>query len=258
MIVDTHVHLDDSRYSKDLQSVIARAKEGGVERFIIPGADPRTLERAVEIASSYQEVYFAVGVHPYDLERYDETLLLRYIQHPKCVAVGECGLDYYRLEGDERSKQKVKEAQKQLFEAQIALAKRYDKPLIVHIRDASQDAKEILLKNDAPKVGGVLHCFNADLQLLDLANSGFYFGIGGVITFKNARKLVEVLPKIPLEHLLIETDAPYLTPHPYRGERNEPYYTTLVVERIASLLQKEYKEIEQITTRNALNLFDIA
>ncbi len=257
MIIDTHIHLDDKRYSDDLEEVIRRAKEGGVERFIIPGADPDTLERAVSIAESHDDVYFAVGVHPYDLDKFDEDIFHNYLPHPKCVAVGECGLDYFRLEGSAQEKEAVKEKQKEVFKSQIELAKQYNKPLIVHIRDASFDSKTILLENDAAKAGGVLHCFNADEQLLSLAECGFYFGIGGVLTFKNARKLVQVLPKIPLEKIVVETDGPYLTPEPHRGERNEPLYTTFVVQKISDLLDIPKEEIERITTENARKLFNI-
>ncbi len=253
MIVDTHIHLDDERYKEDLDAVLSRAEAQGVEMFIIPGADPKTLSRAVEISEHYEHVYFAVGVHPYDMEAYDEAVLLRYIEHPKCVAVGECGLDYYRLEGSSDEKEAEKERQKELFRTQIALAKHYKKPLIVHIRDASSDSKAIL--EDEGATGGVLHCYNADEQLLSLADRGFYFGIGGVVTFKNARKLVAVLPKIPHERLLIETDGPYLTPHPHRGERNEPAYTTLVADKMAELLVMSRHDIETLTTKNALKLF---
>ena len=257
MIVDTHIHLDDKRYEDDLKEVIRRAREGGVERFVIPGADPDTLKRAVEIAETYEDVYFAVGVHPYDIEKFDEKIFHDYLPHPKCVAVGECGLDYFRLEGSPEEKEAIKEAQKRVFKAQIEIAKEYKKPLIVHIRDASLDSKKILIENDACRVGGVLHCFNADEQLLSLSVCGFYFGIGGVLTFKNARKLVQVLPKIPLEKMLIETDGPYLTPEPYRGKRNEPLYTTYVAQKISDLLEVSREKIEDVTTKNAQKLFDI-
>ncbi|MBU1643478.1 TatD family hydrolase [bacterium] len=258
MIIDSHIHLDDERYREDLDEVLERAKQGGVERFIIPGADIRTLKRAVEIAETYESVYFAVGIHPYDKEQYDEAVLERYINHPKCVAVGECGLDYFRLEGSDEEKASEKAAQKEVFVAQIALAKRYKKPLIIHIRDASHDSKMILLEQDAGEVGGVLHCFNADEELLSLAKENFYFGIGGVLTFTNARKLVNVLPKIPLERLIIETDGPYLTPHPHRGKRNEPLYTTLVRDKMAVILECDGQKIEQLTTENAQKLFHIS
>lgn len=257
MIIDTHVHLDDDRYKEDLEDVLNRAKEGGVLKFIIPAADPDTLEKAVKITKNYDSVYFAVGVHPYDMDKMDEVNFEKYILDEKCVAIGECGLDYFRLEGSDEEKSQIKQKQKEVFVEQIEIAKKYKKPLIVHIRDASKDAKELLLETNAKEVGGVLHCFNADEELLSLADEGFYFGIGGVVTFKNAKKLVNVLPKIPKEKLLVETDAPYLTPTPHRGSRNEPLYTKLVVEKVAELLGDSSKEIEDLTTTNAMKLFNI-
>jgi len=258
LIIDTHIHLDDERYRGGLDDVLERAKQGGVEKYIIPGADITTLKRAVELAEQYESIYFSVGIHPYDKEQYDEETLERYINHPKCVAVGECGLDYFRLEGSEEEIAQEKAVQKEVFVAQIALAKRYKKPLIIHIRNASHDSKVILQEHNAGEVGGVLHCYNADDELLSLADENFYFGIGGVLTFKNAKKLVNVLSKIPLEKLIIETDGPYLTPHPHRGERNEPVYTTLVRDKMAELLEKKSEFIEELTTKNAQKLFHIS
>jgi TatD DNase family protein len=258
MIIDTHIHLDDARYDDDFEEVIKRAHENGVERFIIPGADAKTLTKAIKIAESHEHIYFSVGIHPYDLEGYDENLFHAYLVHPKCVAVGECGMDYYRLEGTQEEKENEKSLQEDIFRKQIRLAKRYQKPLIVHIRDASHDAKMILLDEKAGDVGGVLHCYNADEELLSLSKENFYFGIGGVVTFKNAKKLINVLPKIPLEKLLVETDGPYLTPTPHRGERNEPAYTKFVVEKIAELLDDEQENIAKITTQNGMDLFNIS
>jgi len=258
MIIDTHIHLDDERYADDLDAVLERAREGGVQRFIIPGADPSTLERAVEIAEHYDDVYFAVGVHPYDLESFEGLDFEKYVHHAKCVAIGECGMDYFRLEGSDEEKEAEKRRQKEVFTAQIELAKKYKKPLIVHIRNASHDSKMILLESNAAEVGGVLHCFNADDELLSLANENFYFGIGGVVTFKNAKKLVNILPRIPKEKLIIETDGPYLTPTPHRGERNEPFYTTFVAKKMSEILDIPESEIENLTTKNALKLFHIS
>ena len=257
MIIDTHVHLDDARYDEDLDALLNRAREGGVERFIIPGADPKTLEKAVSIAQKYEDVYFALGVHPYDMQDFEALDFEKYVHHKKCVAIGECGLDYFRLEGSEQEKDAEKKRQKEVFAAQIELAKKYKKPLIVHIRDASRDSKELLLKHNAKEVGGVLHCFNADEELLSLAKEGFYFGIGGVLTFSNAKKLVHVLPKIPLEKLLIETDGPYLTPTPHRGKRNEPLFTRFVAKKMSEILNISEDKTEEITTQNALKLFGI-
>jgi TatD DNase family protein len=258
MIVDTHIHLDDNRYKDDLDEVLNRAREGGVKRFIIPGADAKTLSRAIEIAEANSDVYFAVGIHPYDIDSFNEEDFSLHVGHEKCVAIGECGLDYFRLEGSDEQKEQEKLKQKEVFVAQIELAKKYKKPLIVHIRDASRDSKQILLDTNASEVGGVLHCYNADEELLSLSKEGFYFGIGGVLTFKNAKKLVNVLPKIPKEKLLIETDGPYLTPTPHRGERNEPFYTTFVAKKMAELLDESVTNIKEITTQNALKLFNIS
>mgnify|MGYP002713203482 CR=1 FL=1 len=255
MIIDTHIHLDDKRYANDLEDVIKRAKDSEVDRFIIPGADADTLEYAIEISQKYDDVYFAVGIHPYDLDGFDESVFDKYVRHEKCVAIGECGLDYYRLEGSNEEKELEKSKQKEVFIKQIKLAKKYKKPLIIHIRDASVDSKQILLNQNAGEVGGVLHCFNADEQLLSLSKDGFYFGIGGVVTFKNAKKLVNVLPKIPLDKLLIETDGPYLTPSPHRGERNESSYTKFIVQKISEILDIEINEVKKTTTQNALKLF---
>ena len=200
-------------------------------------------------------MYFSVGVHPYDIDSYDENIMNKYVTHAKCIAIGECGLDYFRLPDDEDEKIENIKKQKEVFISQIEFAKKVKKPLIVHIRDASDDSRQILIDYDAKQVGGVLHCYNASEHLLCLADHNFYFGIGGVLTFKNAKKLVEVLPKIPKDKLLIETDAPYLTPHPHRGERNEPFYTTFVAKKMAELLHIDENEIINLTTNNAKKLF---
>lgn len=255
MIIDTHVHLDNKQYADDVEEVLARAVDGGVKGFIIPGADPLDLPRAKALTHKHKNVFFAVGIHPYDMKNYSEELIRKYAEDEKCVAIGECGLDYFRLPEDEEKKALEIQEQKRVFIEHIRLANKLNKPLIVHIRDASHDARVILEKENSK--GGVLHCFNADEELLVLAKRGFYFGIGGVLTFKNARKLVNVLPRIPKEKLVIETDAPYLTPHPYRGQRNEPLYTSLVRDKISKLIGLEPDEVEDLTTANAKELFKL-
>lgn len=255
MIIDTHIHLDNERYLEDVDKVISDAIEDGVGRFIIPGADPKDLSRAKMLSDKYEEVYYAVGMHPYDMDNYSEYLIREAITDKKCIAIGECGLDYFRLPEDKVAREAEIEEQKEVFRAHIRLANEFDVPLIVHIRDASHDAR-VILEEEQSK-GGVLHCFNADEELLPLADKNFYFGIGGVLTFKNARKLVNVLPKIPKDKLLIETDGPYLTPHPHRGERNEPKYTALVSNKISELLDMKYEEVNLLTTTNAQKLFSL-
>jgi len=256
MIIDTHCHLDDERYNNDLDTVLQNANSKGVGKFIIPGADPKSLERAVEISEQYENVYFAVGVHPYDAENYDRTYLETFVNHSKCIAIGECGLDYFRLPETEKAIEAEKKLQKEVFTEQIVWAKALKKPLIVHIRDSSADCLELLNEYSGDE-GGVLHCYNADESLLKLADKNFYYGIGGVLTFKNARKLINVYPKIPQDKLLIETDAPYLTPHPHRGERNEPAYTTFVADKMCELSNMSRIELESLTTKNVFKLFGI-
>ena len=256
MIIDTHCHLDDERYDDDIEAVLDHAKNSGVEKFIIPGADPKTLQRAVTLAETYDSIYFAVGVHPYDAENYDKSYLEKYVYHPKCVAIGECGLDYFRLPETEDAIAQEKRMQKEVFIDQILWAKELKKPLIVHVRESSADCLA-LLDQYAGEEGGVLHCYNADESLLKLAKKNFYYGIGGVLTFKNARKLINVYSKIPEDRLLIETDAPYLTPHPHRGKRNEPSYTTFVANKMSELSNYSSSEVANMSTKNAQRLFGI-
>ncbi|MEA2049484.1 MAG: TatD family hydrolase [Campylobacterota bacterium] len=254
-LIDTHCHLDNIKYQDDIDEVIQTALNNGVKAFLIPGADPKDLPKAVELSEKYDEIFFAVGVHPYDCENYDLKLLEKYVNHPKCIAIGECGLDYFRLPEDQNEKEQNILLQKKVFSSQIEFAKKVKKPLIIHIRDASNDSKKILIDSNSKEVGGVLHCFNASEHLLELANHNFYFGIGGVVTFKNAKKLVEILPKIDEDRLIIETDGPYLTPHPYRGTRNEPKYTNEIAQKISEILNKSKEDISILTTNNAKKLF---
>lgn len=249
MMIDTHCHLDSQAYDEDLDCVIANAFGAGVKQIIIPGAFGGDLPRARDIAHKYEHIYFAAGIHPCEIESFDRELLLEFARDKKCVAIGECGLDYFRLPDSEVAAYKCR--QKELFITQIELALDLDKPLIVHVREASNDAFEIL--KNYPSLRGVLHCFNADRILLELEN--FYYGIGGVCTFKNARRLIEVLPLVPKDRLLLETDAPYLTPHPHRGERNEPKYIPLIAQKIAEILCLTNEEIQSLSTQNAYRLF---
>ena len=250
MLIDTHTHLDNKKFMEDVDNVIKRAKDSGVEKFIIPAADPADLPRAIELVEKYEDIYFGVGVHPVDIDKYQDNLLIDYITHPKCVAVGEIGLDYHWVKDE---KQRIK--QQEFFQRQIEITIEYEKPLIIHVREATKDTYEII-KKYFEKIKGVFHCFNAAQQLLDFKEN-FYYGIGGVITFKNAKKLINVFPKIPKDRVVIETDAPYLTPHPFRGKRNEPFYTLLVRDKIAELWNIDKKEVENITTQNAKRLFKI-
>lgn len=251
-IIDTHCHLDSQAYFGYLDEMLNHAFANGVDKIIIPGTDIKDLPRAREIAHDYENVYFSCGVHPYDIDDFDLDILKEFINDKKCVAVGECGLDYYRLRADE---DEIKVKQKEVFIAQIQLAIEYKKPLIVHVREANEDSFNILKTHAKDLQGGVLHCFNASELLLQLADDGFYFGIGGVLTFKNAKKLVEVLPKIPKDKLVLETDGPYLTPEPHRGKVNDPILTHFVAQKMAELLNLSKNEIIKLTNFNANRLF---
>ncbi|CRF46030.1 TatD family hydrolase [Helicobacter heilmannii] len=248
-LVDTHCHLDHTHYEADLHQVLEHAKEVGVSTAIIPAASPKDLGRAIALCEENPNLYFAVGVHPLDVQDFNLDFLRAHINHPKCVAVGECGLDYH-YQNDPATKAR----QQEIFQTQIALALEHNKPLIVHTREASADVYGMLKAH--PRLRGVLHCFNGDALLLELAYN-FYYGIGGVATFKNAKNLVEVLPQIPLERLLLETDAPYLTPHPFRGQRNEPKYIPLVAQKLAQVRQMSVESLANSTTHNAQTLFHL-
>lgn len=250
-IIDTHCHLDDEVYFDDLSEVLVHSFENNIDKIIIPAADTKDLPRAVELSENYEPIYFAVGTHPSVCESFDEPLLRAFITHEKCVGVGECGLDYHYIKADDTEE---KARQKRIFTAQLELACKAKKPVIIHCREATQDTYELIKAYQSELVGGVFHCFNASELLLDLKDK-FYYGIGGVLTFKNAKNLVNILNKIPKERLLLETDAPYLSPEPLRGKRNEPLLTHFVASKMAEILGVQRDELIEICTRNSQKLF---
>lgn len=254
MLFDTHSHLNADQFAEDLQEVIARMKEAGVSYTVVVGFDEITIKRAMELAETYDFIYAAVGWHPVDaIDMTEDHLkwLEELAAHPKVVALGEMGLDYYWDKSP-------KEVQQEVFRKQIQLAKKVKLPIIIHNRDATQDIVTILEEENAAEVGGIMHCFSGSVEVAkQCIEMNFLISLGGPVTFKNAKKPKEVAMEIPMEKLLIETDCPYLTPHPFRGKRNEPSYVKLVAEEIANLKELSYEEIATKTTENAKKLFGI-
>ncbi|MDI7743876.1 TatD family hydrolase [Lysinibacillus fusiformis] len=254
MFIDTHVHLNAEQYDEDLQQVIERAIEAKVEKMVVVGFDRKTIERAMKLANEYEFIYAVIGWHPVDaIDCTPEDLewIEQLAAHPKVVGIGETGLDYYWDKSP-------KEIQQELFRKQIHLAQKLKLPIIIHNREATGDVVKILREENAASVGGVMHCFSGSVETArECIDMNFMISLGGPVTFKNARLPKEVAKEIPLEHLMIETDAPYLAPHPYRGKRNEPSYVPLVAEEIARQKELSIDEVANATTSNAIKFFNL-
>jgi len=254
MLFDTHVHVNAEQFNEDLEDVIDRAKEAGVDNMVVVGFDRPTIIRAMELIEAYDFIYAAVGWHPVDaidMTEDDLQWIEELSNHPKVVAIGEMGLDYHWDKSP-------KDVQMEVFRKQIRLAKKVGLPIIIHNREATADIVNILKEEEASRVGGIMHCFSGSAETaLECINMNFYISLGGPVTFKNAKKPKEVAAAVPLDRLLIETDCPYLAPHPYRGKRNEPSYVKLVAEQIAEIKQLTFEEVSQATTENAKKLFGI-
>lgn len=254
MLIDSHCHLNFNTFEADRAEVLARAEAAGITAIINPGINLENSREVVALAEQYPQVYAAIGFHPNDAAKCDEAALVelrRLASHPKVVAIGEIGLDYYWDESPRPVQQRV-------FEEQLALAKELDKPVIIHQREAAVDTMAILRQWGAaqqhPEL--VLHSFSGDQAMAEEAIAlGFYIGISGPITFKNARDLPGIVAALPVNRLLVETDAPFLTPHPYRGKRNEPAYVKLIAERVAAIKQLSLVDMSRILTENTLTLF---
>lgn len=253
MIFDTHTHLNDAQFEADRQKVIQRAQTEGVSRIVNVGFNRETINGTLKLMKTYDFIYAAVGWHPHDAQYMTEEDLVWIEElvrtYPKIVAIGEMGLDYHWDHSPH-------DIQKDVFRKQIRLAKRLNKPIIIHDRDAHDDVLQILKEENAGEVGGIMHCFGGDLAMAhQCIDMNFYISFGGPVTFKNAKLPKEVAKNIPLDKLLMETDAPYLAPHPLRGKRNESSYVTHVASAIAELRQLEYEKICQVTMENANRLF---
>ena len=259
-LIDTHCHLDFDRYDEDRAEVIQAAHDAGVTRIINPGTEFASSEAALKLAEQYDGVYAAVGVHPNSTVGWSPEMLASIESltgHPKIVAIGEIGLDYYWDKAP-------KDIQHIAFKEQLALAARLELPVIIHNREASNDVMAVLRDwvKDLPASlqarPGVLHSFSASLNIAEEAlKLGFYLGFTGPITFKKADDLRAVATKIPLDRILVETDGPFLTPHPYRGQRNQPAYVQYMAERLAALHQVDVDVLAEQTTRNAEILFNL-
>ncbi len=252
---DSHAHINLPHYDNDRDQVIEKIFSEGIERIVIPGVDKETIESALKLSEKYpNNISCGVGYHPQDGVKWEENsyeMLREYAKSKSVVAIGEIGLDYY---WDTTPKEK----QHEIFKLQIDLAKKLKLPLIIHTRDSLEDTIQILEENNAQEVGGVFHCFSGDTVFAERCiKLGFYISFAGNITFKNSQTLREVAQNIDMEHILIETDSPYLTPIPDRGKRNDPSYVKYVAKQISQLKNLPIEEVAEKTFANAKKLFKI-
>ncbi|MHC5215788.1 TatD family hydrolase [Enterococcus sp. LJL128] len=255
MIFDTHTHLNAEQFAEDIPETVARATELGVTEMAVVGFDTPTITKSLALSQEYPNIHSIIGWHPTEAGSYTkeiEAQLQQQLTKPKVVALGEIGLDYYWMEDP-------KELQAKVFRRQIAIAKEMNLPISIHMRDAIEDTYQILKEEDVRDIGGIMHSYSGDdewmKRFLDL---GMHISFSGVVSFKKATDVQEAAANAPIDRLLVETDAPYLAPVPYRGKRNEPGYTRYVVEKIAELRNMEWEELAKQTTKNAHKLFRIA
>ena len=253
MFIDVHAHLDNVRFEEDLDTVVKNAKEKCVEKIITAGYDLNSSYVDVEIANRFENVFACVGVHPENVEGLEKNYLEKLetlLKNKKVVAIGEIGLDYHWRKDNQ-------ELQKKIFIEQIDLANKLDLPIVVHCRDAVGDTLQIL-KEHTPKRESLMHCYGGSLESAkEFIKLGFSFSFGGVVTFKNAKNVQEVVKNIPLEKIMLETDCPYMSPEPFRGKVNEPKNIPIIAEKIADIKNIKIDEVEKNTTKNAEKLFKI-
>ncbi len=255
MIFETHAHYDDEKFNEDREELIRSLPENGIEYVVNIGSSIESCKKTVELIKQYDFFYGALGVHPNEVQDITEesfNWLADEIQNnPKVKAVGEIGLDYYWKEPEP-------DIQKRWFERQIELAANLHKPVVIHSRDAAKDTYDMMSALKCNEIGGVIHCFSYSAEeagkYLDM---GFYIGIGGVVTFKNAKKLLEVARYVPMDRILLETDCPYLAPEPNRGKRNSSLNLTYIAAKIAEIKGLSYEEVVDITSQNARRMYGI-
>lgn len=253
-IFDTHAHYDDRAFIEDKDSLLSEMYEQGVERIVNIGCSMKSSRKICNMVEQYDFLYGTVGVHPDDaanLTERDMEELVKLSKHDKIVAIGEIGLDYYHEDV-------AKEIQKKWFVRQLALAKELHLPVVIHSRDAARDTLDIMKAEHANSDGGVIHCFSYGVEMArEYLNMGYYIGIGGVVTFKNGKKLKEVVDDTPLDRIVLETDSPYLAPEPFRGKRNCSSYLTYVAEEIAAIKRIDIEEVYEAAFQNACKLYGI-
>ncbi|MBQ2872681.1 MAG: TatD family hydrolase [Bacilli bacterium] len=249
MYIDTHCHMSRNDYN-DIPFLIDKIRKSGVNKIIVNGCSIESSKEVLELTKKYDIVYGAIGFHPTELDTFKESdleWLEEHINDDKIVALGEIGLDYHYDNTD-------KNKQNYAFKKQLEIAKKYNKPIIVHSRDAIQDTYNILKEYN---LKGSLHCFGSSLEMArEFIKLGYLIGVGGVVTFKNAKNIVNVIKNIDLEYILLETDSPYLTPEPYRGEQNDSSYIPLIANKIAEIKEIDVEVVEKTTTANASGIFD--
>ena len=253
MIFDTHAHYDDEAFDDDREQLLERMRNRGVEYIVNIGASMQSCKSTIGLVRRFPYVYGALGVHPdevAELTEDDYQWLERSIYKPKIVAVGEIGLDYHWNDN--------REQQIEAFERQMDIARQADLPIVVHSRDAAKDTFEVMKENNAGDIGGIIHCFSYTKEMAkQFMDMGFYIGIGGVVTFNNAKKLCEVVAYMPMEKMVLETDCPYLSPVPNRGKRNDSFNLPYVVSKIAEIKGLSSAEVIDITCENAKNVYGI-
>ena len=254
-IIDTHCHLNDEALYKDLDNVISRAQQAGVEKMIVIGWDKASSELAIKLAEQYDFIYAVIGFHPeniFDVSDKELYEVLNLSKHPKVVGIGEIGLDYHWTKDPDK-----REIQKEFFIKQIEYANKAKLPISIHSREAFNDTLEIL-KEHKPLYGGVMHCYSGSVEnIIDIINLNLYIGLDGPVTFTNAKTPKEVAAEVPLDRLVVETDCPYLSPHPLRGTVNEPANITLIVDAIAEARDMSKKHLLDVLYQNSCKLFNL-
>ena len=255
MIFETHAHYDDEKFDADRVELLSHLlRENNIGKVVNVGATLKGCKESIALAEKYDDVYAAIGIHPEEIDEINDDVmeyLRQNASHEKVVAIGEIGLDYYWVkEEEQRKKQRI------WFNKQMALAKELEMPVIIHSRDAAEDTLNTIRLYNNSHVKGIVHCYSYSKEIaMEYVKMGWYIGVGGVVTFKNAKKLVETVEAIPLESIVLETDCPYMAPVPHRGERTSSIFLSHVAEKIAEIKNISVEEVEKVTYQNALNIY---